>query len=258
MKQALLDRYDGTRRWIPEAIPDGLAYDLDGPLLRITGMFRGFVEGPPELAADGLDDLIARQCAYFAARGEGFEWKTRAHDRPADLPARLERAGFVAEEPETVLVGVAEELLGDAPLPGGVTIRQVSAREDLRAIAEMESAVWGEDWSWLAGDLARRVRDGGTDVLVAEAGGLVVSAAWLVRKPGTGFAGLWGGSTLPEWRGRGIYRALVARRARLAVASGVEYLQVDASEDSRPILRRLGLHEITRTTPYVWDAAHAR
>jgi GNAT superfamily N-acetyltransferase len=80
----------------------------------------------------------------------------------------------------------------------------------------------------------------------------VVSAAWLTYEAGTEFAGLWGGSTLPGWRGRGIYRALVARRAQLAVARGVTYLQVDASADSSPILRRLGLQAVTTTTPYVW------
>lgn len=41
----------------------------------------------------------------------------------------------------------------------------------------------------------------------------MVSAAWLVIIPGTEFAALWGGSTLAEWRRKGIYRALVARRA---------------------------------------------
>jgi hypothetical protein len=41
------------------------------------------------------------------------------------------------------------------------------------------------------------VRTGTMAVFVAEAGGEVVSTAWLVFKPGTEFAGLWGGSTLP-------------------------------------------------------------
>lgn len=68
----------------------------------------------------------------------------------------------------------------------------------------------------------------------------------------TEFAGLWGGSTLPAWRGRGIYRALVAQRARLACARGARYLQVDASDDSRPILLKLGFQSVTTTTPYVW------
>jgi GNAT superfamily N-acetyltransferase len=45
-----------------------------------------------------------------------------------------------------------------------------------------------------------------------------------------GFARLLGGSTLPQWRGRGIYRALVAVRAQRGAARGVKYLQVEASE----------------------------
>jgi GNAT superfamily N-acetyltransferase len=79
-----------------------------------------------------------------------------------------------------------------------------------------------------------------------------VSSARLEVVPGTEFGGLWGGSTLQRWRGRGIYRALVAHRARIAVERGIRYLQVDASEDSRPILERLGFVAVTTTTPYVW------
>jgi len=65
-------------------------------------------------------------------------------------------------------------------------------------------------------------------------------------------ARLLGGSTLPQWRGRGIYRALVAARAQRAAARGVTYLQADASADSAPILRRLGFRAVTTTTTYVW------
>ena len=71
-------------------------------------------------------------------------------------------------------------------------------------------------------------------------------------RPAGSFARLLGGSTLPQWRGRGIYRALVAVRARCAAARGVKYLQVDASDDSAPILRRLGFHAVTTATTYVW------
>jgi GNAT superfamily N-acetyltransferase len=70
---------------------------------------------------------------------------------------------------------------------------------------------------------------------------------------GTEFAGLFGGGTLPQWRGRGIYRALVAYRARLAAARGYRYLQVDASPASRPILERLGFACLALTTPYTWS-----
>jgi hypothetical protein len=59
-------------------------------------------------------------------------------------------------------------------------------------------------------------------------------------------------STRLGLRGRGIYRALVAHRARIAVERGIHYLWVDASDDSSPILQRLGLRAISTTTPWVW------
>jgi GNAT superfamily N-acetyltransferase len=69
--------------------------------------------------------------------------------------------------------------------------------------------------------------------------------------PGTEFAGLWGGGTVPGWRGRGIYRALVGHRAGVAAGLGYRYLQVDASSQSRPILHGLGFAALSTTTPYV-------
>ncbi|HEX4833259.1 MAG TPA: GNAT family N-acetyltransferase [Trebonia sp.] len=254
---ALLRAYDLQMREAPVTPPPaGVRYEQEGPLLRIVGRRRGMVSTAPDLGVRGaeLDQLIARQRDYFAARGEAVEWKTRAHDEPADLASRLRAAGFVPEEAETVLIGVAADLAADPVLPGGVTLREVTADADMHRVAAMESAVWGDDWSWLADDLIGRIAaaPGSIDVLVAEAGGEVACAAWLVFWPGRDFASLWGGSTVPGWRRRGIYRALVAARAQRAAARGVTYLQVDASGDSAPILRRLGLHAVTTTTPYVW------
>jgi hypothetical protein len=62
----------------------------------------------------------------------------------------------------------------------------------------------------------------------------------------------WGGVRLPAWRGRGLYRALVAHRARLDAERGRRYIESDASDDSRPILERLGFAAVTTTTPHVW------
>ncbi len=236
-------------------LPPGVYAERDGPIVRIVGQYQGFISGPAELTLDGddLDALIARQRDFFARRGEAVEWKIRAHDRPADLVDRLSAAGFRPDPAETVVIGLAEEQAGRrVPLPPEVSIRATDAPQDMHRIAAMESEVWHEDWSWLAGDLIGHTQTGQFTVLVAEAGGEVVSSAWLVFKPGTQFAGLWGGATLPAWRGRGIYHALVGRRAELAAAHEARYLQVDASDDSCPILERLGFVAITITTPYVW------
>jgi GNAT superfamily N-acetyltransferase len=253
---ALLAAYDALRLWVPADPPPWLSYEQRGSVLRVVGQHRGFIETARDVGAQGkaLDALISDQRDFFAKRGEAVEWKTRGHDEPPDLPARLLAAGFVPEERETVVIGVAEQMAVEPMLPDGVRLRQVHEPGDFARIAAMESEVWDDDLSWITQDLQSRVQAAPDEivVLVAEADGRVISAAWLVFKPGTDFAGLWGGCTVRAWRGRGIYRALVARRAQLACAREVRYLQVDASDDSKPILLKLGFHEVTTTTPYVW------
>lgn len=250
----LLAAYDDQLRGGSEAAD--VPTSTDGPLIRVEYPGRGFVSYRSLKGLDGaeLDVLIARQRDYFAAKGEPVEWKTRGHDLPADLTDRLVAAGFVPEERETVVIAesarVVERLSGRDSVDG-VTIRRTTERSDFERIAAMESTVWSQDWSWLADDLVRRQATGLTDVFIAEADGEVVSAAWAVYKKNTDFTGLWGGSTLAEWRGKGIYKALVAVRAARAVELGYRYLQVDASDDSSPILQRLGFVPVTTTTPYV-------
>ena len=260
-RDALRDAYDAQLRlWVPTDRPTGIRYELSGPVLRILGRHQGLVETARDVGATGaaLDALIAEHRDFFAARGEAFEWKTRGHDLPADLPDRLLAAGFVAEELETVVVAETERLNAVPVLPVGVTIRQVDTRADFERIAALQSQVWDEDYAWLADQLEAGVRDAPGDVLVfvAEAGGVhggeLVSSCRLEFTRGTDFAGLWGGSTLAAWRGRGIYRALVAYRARLAHQRDVRFVHVDASDDSKPILLRLGFQAITTTTPWVW------
>lgn len=243
---------------VPKPVPDGVTVERDGPLTRILGLdHRGFLtyRDLGGLTGDALDALIVRQRDLFRQRGEAVEWKLCAHDEPADLADRLGAAGFVPEEPETVVVGAVAPLAAAIPvLSEQVRLREVSDRADLERIAAMETEIWGSDRSHLADGLARELAADpqSLTVLVAEAGETVVSAGWIRYVPDTGFATLWGGSTLPRWRRLGIYRALVAYRARLARQRDRTLLQVDASEESRPILERLGFVPVTVTTPYVY------
>ena len=254
--EAQLAAFDAQARAEPSSPPPGIRYERDGPVLRVVGAARGFISAPPDTGLRGaeLDELIVRQRDYFTERGEAVEWKTYAHDQPPDLVVRLGAAGFVAEDLETVLVGRTERMATPPVLPDGVVLRQVTADADMQRIAGMESAVWGEDRDHTGDHLIRELAAAPENfvVLAAEAGGQVVAAGWISFGPGSDFAGLWGGATLREWRRQGIYHALVAARAQLAAARNVPYLQVDASSDSAPILRRLGFQALTTTTPYIW------
>jgi GNAT superfamily N-acetyltransferase len=232
--------------------------EQDGPLLRwVGGKNGGFIDYRDlgGLEGDEVDELIARQVRVFAERGERFEWKLHAHDQPPDLAQRLLAAGFVPEEVETVVIAPVSTVAGEPRLPDGVRLREVSARADLDRIAAMEEAVWGDGRNWLADSLeAEHAADpSALTIVVAEAGDDVVCAAWIRFAAGSEFASLWGGGTLPHWRGRGTYRAIVAYRANLAAQRGFRYVQVDASDDSRPILERLGFVAVTTTTPFIWS-----
>lgn len=256
---ALRSAYDAQlRAWLPPRLPAGTAVDRDGPILRLSepGQ-RGFVTYVDLDGVRGaeLNALIARQRDHFAGRGEEVEWKLHGHDEPADLPDRLVAAGFAPEEQETVVIGPAAPLATRTPsLPDDLTLREVTSRADLDRIVVMEETVWQSDRSHLAVGLAGEIAadPDGISIVVVEAGDLVVCAGWIRYVGGTEFATLWGGSTLPGWRGRGVYRAVVGYRAALAVERGHSLLEVDASDESRPILERNGFVPVTTTTPYVF------
>ena len=257
----LVAAYDAqVRDRVPDPLPRGVVVERDGPLLRFFGWAgRGFVVYRDLGGLEGadLDEVIARQVHIFAERGERFEWKLHGHDRPNDLSQRLRAAGFVPEETETIVIAPVVDIAGEVQLPEGVSLREVTSRGDFERIAVLEQAVWGDEdqHSWLVDMLEseRAVDPDALTVVVAEAEATVVCAAWIRFERGTEFATLWGGATLPEWRRRGIYRATVVYRANLAAEGGFRYLEVDASDNSRPILQRLGFSAVATTTPYVWS-----
>ncbi|MEU4118555.1 GNAT family N-acetyltransferase [Kitasatospora sp. NPDC028055] len=241
-----------------DARPDGpgVRVERDGAVVRVVGgehawnciVWSGLDEA-------GADAAIAAQVAHFTGLGLEFEWKTYAHDRPADLGRRLLAAGFTAEPDEALMIARIADLPADAALPEGVRLEPVTDEAGVDLMVAAHELAFEKEFPALRERLLDHLRNNSETLLmvVAMAGDQPVSSARMELTPGTGFAGLWGGGTVPGWRGRGIYRALVAHRARLAAELGYEYLQVDASDQSRPILERLGFAQLSTTTPYVYQ-----
>lgn len=258
LKTRLLEAYDNQLRGDAET-PDALTVTKHGPLLMATFLGgRGFITyqnlgGADE---DGVRRLVSDALAYFEGLPEvtRVEWKSRGHDHAPGLHEALLDHGFIADPPESIMIGEAKSLDQDVPLPDGVTLRQVVDEPDVRAMSAMQDEVFGDPVSdEMADSLLRRLSlDDGMELWIAEADGVVVSAGRLEPVPGTDFAGIWGGATRPEWRGRGIYRAMTARRARSALAAGKTLINSDSTEYSRPILERSGLVKVSTTTPYRW------
>ena len=256
---AVLTAYNTQVRQGTSPDGTGAVFETDATVLRRLGQPGHYGSGImwSDLDAGNADAVIAAQVELFAGRGEKFEWKLYSYDQPADLAERLLAAGFVAEDAEALMVaevwkvGQASRL---ADLPAGIVLEQVTDAEGVARLTEVHERVFGKDESELRALLLAQLSTAPeiTGMVLAMAGGEAVCAARIEFVPGADFAGLWGGGTLPAWRGRGIYRALVGYRAALAAERGYRYLQVDASPASRPILERIGFTCLAMTTPYIW------
>jgi Acetyltransferase (GNAT) family len=254
----LLAAYDDQLRTDAET-PGAASVTRLGPLRLVTfSGGRGFVTYRD---LDGADAGAVRQLVSSALdhfRGDTgidrVEWKTRGHDHAPGLHEALLEHGFAPDEPESIMIGDARGLAVDVPLPEGVTVRRVTEEADVRAMSAMADEVFGDPVSDVMADslLRRLALQEGMELWVAEADGRIVSAGRLEPVRDSDFAGLWGGATRAEWRGRGIYRAVTAARARSALAMGKTLLHSDSTEFSRPILERSGLVKVSTTTPYEW------
>ena len=255
----LLAAYDEQLRTDAET-PGAVSTTRHGPLRLVTFMGgRGLVTYR-DLGGAGVDTirrLVLEALAHYQVDCgiSRVEWKTRGHDHAPGLPEALLESGFVAGEPESIMIGEARLLAVDVPLPEGVTLRRVTEEADVRAMSAMQDEVFGGpvDDDRANTVLRRMARNDGMELWVAEAEGRIVSAGRPQPVPGTNFAGIWGGATRAQWRGRGIYRALTAARARSALGMGKRLIHSDSTEYSRPILERSGLAKVSTTTPYDWQ-----
>jgi len=208
------------------------------------------------LDAAGAGAEIDRQIAYFNGLGRGFEWKYHDHDKPETLRALLLERGFAPSEPETIM---ALDLAGRTPnysAPAGYEVGPLADAASLDPLMEVQAAVWpGEKLDWLQDSLARE-RAARPDAIRFHAvcfEGKPVCVGW--TRLHRSIAALYGGSTLKEHRGKGLYRALVSSRLKEARSRfGKSIALTDAGPMSRPILERLGFTPLTGTTPFLHQA----
>jgi GNAT superfamily N-acetyltransferase len=204
-----------------------------------------------ELDEHNVEQTIQEQLAYFNATGQDFEWKLYDYDQPPDLKERLVAHGFEIEEPEAIMVldlRQAPAALFDGPIKHD--LRRITTLEALQDVRQIEEQVWDTDETDLIEYLTGSLTDhpDQMSIYVAYIDNVPASSGWIYFPKQSRFASLWGGSTVQQYRKQGLYRALLATRAQEARERGVEYLTVDASPMSRPILEKLGFEVIA----YAW------
>jgi GNAT superfamily N-acetyltransferase len=256
--QAVLTLYDQEQRCDIE-YPDARR-EAAPPVIRGIDLFgyRSFINYS-HLEGQDVDRVIDEQIRYFESLGHDFEWKVFSHDFPQDLSERLRARGFDVEESDTIMAFDLQTAPDKLLQPVPQQVRRVLDPAGIDDVMMVENTVWGEDMNWLGDRLRQQLRETPdyVSVYVAYADERPVSSAWITFHKGH-FAGLWGGSTLEQYRGQGWYTALLAARMQEARSRGVRYLTIDASPMSRPIVEKFGFQVITTATECVWHAKTTR
>jgi len=252
----LLSLYD-THMRIDLRLP-GVTFERSPRLVRDLdpASSSGFIDYAALDDAAAADAEIDAQIAYFKSLTLPFTWKVYDHDRPADLRRRLAARGFTVSEPSTLMLldlAGSPVLLTPAPLPPEV--HRLEGEDGIESVIRVEESVYGSPRDWLRGYLLHlhAVRPDLLSLFGAVVEDRVVSAAWIIYYEGSPFASILGGATLPDYRSRGFYTALLAARAREAHERGTRFLAVDASPMSAPILARHGFIALEQTTYCRWS-----
>jgi hypothetical protein len=199
------------------------------------------------LSPEEVAPAVAEIRALFRARGRTeVTWEVGPSSTPTDLLDRLAALGMTPDDEPEVAGMVLRRPLPDTPVD--VSVAPVTDFAGFFAHAVIFRRCFGHgapdpSEEEVARDFERCWgRDDDPQRLLAFAEGKPVAAANAVLVAGA--VVLCGGATLPEARGKGAYRALIAARFRAAVERGTPVLVVQAGHMSRPILERLGFERV--------------
>ena len=209
---------------------------LLGPVPSFTQVSRLRLD--PEAVAETLAEVRAT----VAERGHrSATWNVASSASPGDLADRLVAHGLQPDDHLTSLV------LTHEPPHTGIEARRIESMDEFLLAARIshEAFETAEDrrreWEEIANERFAAERDGrGPRVYLAFVDATPVGTASAIVEDGLPAALMIGGSVLPAYRGRGVYRALVRARWDDAVATGAPALCVQARATSRPILVGLG------------------
>jgi GNAT superfamily N-acetyltransferase len=206
------------------------------------------------LNENNVEQAIRAEIERFGSISQNFVWKVYDHDTPPDLKERLQAHGFTPQEVEAVLVIDLQDAPSGLYNPPAHDVRRLTDPDLILAAFEaVEVPVWRDDHMLSLGkQLLQEMQTAPQEMsfFAVYDQNLPISLAWIRYHPGTQFAGLWGGSTLEQYRGKGAYQALLAARAQEARMRGARFLTVDASPMSEPILVRRGFQLVSHAQDF--------
>ena len=205
------------------------------PFQFLNGVYR------TQLEARDADDLMRDIHDEYASKKIAYRWYEYPHSGPGDLASRLQKLGPASITEMSGLVFDTRQKSIEVPID--VTVEEVG-ESNLEDYIAANLAGWNQTGA--EGEKVRRSilsdfakSDRGYRAFLARYKGHPASTGMLRIVNGSGY--LLGGSTNSSYRGRGVYRGLVAHRLELIRSLGMNSAFVLARKStSAPICLKLG------------------
>jgi GNAT superfamily N-acetyltransferase len=200
-----------------------------------------------------LDNVIDQEVNYFTPMQQPFTWKVYDHDLLPSLKEKLSSRGFAGDdEPADVMVLDVRNAPVALFQPLQADIRRIDTVDGLQDIIRVLDEVWGGHNTWVNERLGMHLSvPGYLSVYAAYVDNQPASIAWTYFPRGH-FATLFAGSTIAEYRKRGLYTGLLSTRLKEIRERGYHYAVVEAGAMSKPIVARHGFQHLTTVYDYEW------
>ncbi len=220
--------------------------DLPGVVARRSAIASPFVNLAACARLDAsCDALLDRLVAAYDERGLPAGFLLGPRSTPSDLRARLEARGFSLL---TTAGGyVLDDLAHPIPAPDGLALREIGPDDTRGELDRAKAESFDMPLAVARGidDLLFASPRGRIRAYVAEIEGETAAFAQSFYDLGRRVVVLGGGGVIPRFRGRGAFRALVARRHADALADGMLAAVIQAwSGSSAPIVAKLGFRRV--------------
>jgi ribosomal protein S18 acetylase RimI-like enzyme len=209
------------------------------------------------------DVVVAEVLERFRARGVEFFWLVHPSASPPDLAERIAANGLVRVEQAT---GMSLELADweQPETPAEVVYREVVDADDLEAYQELTVEYWEvpEEDALLVAEFQRQWGPGRAPGhrFLALVDDVPVGKGYLSLAGPPGVAAIYGMSTRPEARGRGVASGLTTVLLGKARERGCARVVLHSSDMAVDIYRRAGFVERCRFTVFatapLWSDAH--
>lgn len=196
------------------------------------------------LTESKIDQQIDEVKALYSAMGVSFRWLVTPLTEPKNTEQKLLEKGFTLNYEAEAMIASADQLI--KPTPNSVEVRQIRRKE-----AEIYIEAFATAWEINEGqktelkkfiELALEKKPEvhafvvfyngqpvGTSLLIECSAGAYMAAAGVAK----------------EYRGRGLYRAMLSARAEAAKKLGHNYLLIHAKKaTSAPVCRKLGFDSV--------------